>query len=178
MNSSDSTPRGNEFDPRFPNSPCFGFFQQDNARCRQRMNLRFSAGRISGSGSDPCSRFTIAGTSDTASGLVRVTKSYFTHQVSYDGTAEHGGDGIPGTWSIRAVRVRSPIPGFSTFGKTSWPCRTLSRCRRKNRYLSRFWRSKLTASQGGVNTTTRLWLDILCYCEPNHNGRDVTGAER
>lgn len=66
------------------------------------LHLEFSAGIISGNGTDDVGPFTIRGGYDTASGECHWTKSYLgSHDVFYRGFRE--GKGIWGTWEIRII---------------------------------------------------------------------------
>jgi len=100
-----------EMDERFPSGPWRGFYRQAGIQSQQRMTLEFADGRISGRGSDPAAPFfTVSGTYDTATGIVRLIKRYATYQVYYDGTASS--DGIPGTWSIQFAGATADTGAF------------------------------------------------------------------
>ena len=87
-----------EPDQRFPSGPWVGYYRQGNLQSRQRLSLTFRDGRISGEGRDPVDPFIVSGTYDLATGSVRLSKTYTTHTVFYDGAAD--GDGVGGAWEI------------------------------------------------------------------------------
>lgn len=88
-----------EADPRFPSGPWGGYYQEGGIQARQRLNLTFAGGTVTGFGSDPVGPFTMRGVYDVESGKVSMVKTYPTHRVEYDGLAD--GDGIGGGWMIR-----------------------------------------------------------------------------
>jgi hypothetical protein len=90
-----------ETDDRFPSGPWKGFYIQWGMQGRQRLNLTFREGVVTGYGSDPGGDFHVRGTYDPGAGRARLTKMYAQHRVEYDGHAE--GDGIWGRWEIRGV---------------------------------------------------------------------------
>lgn len=87
-----------EPDERFPSGPWVGYYRQGNVQSRQRLNLSFRGGRISGEGLDPVDAFNLWGGYDVGTGAVSFTKAYHTHTVAYAGAAD--GDGVGGGWEI------------------------------------------------------------------------------
>ena len=100
----------------YPNGPWVGFyvysFEKQN-RHRMDIALTFSAGNISGSGSDDLGKFGIVGKFDAKNGECHWHKSYVglpkSEMVFYKGFRE--GNGIWGTWEIT----------FTTGGFRIWP---------------------------------------------------------
>jgi hypothetical protein len=86
----------------YPSGQWDGFWVQQQWG-RQRMtpfSLHFAAGKVTGEGKDIVGRFTISGTYDEGTGVVRLVKQYVgKHQVLYVGRPDGEGS-IHGTWSI------------------------------------------------------------------------------
>ena len=92
-----------ERDPRFPSGPWAGFFQQGGDRPTGQ-DMHFRGGRLTGAGADPCGRFTLSGSYDTATGTAVWTKRYAAHDIRYRGFAED--DSLWGTWELASGRDR------------------------------------------------------------------------
>jgi hypothetical protein len=85
----------------FPSGPWRGYYVYNDHRGRGRMDLelKFTTGVVTGSGTDPVGFFTIKGVYDVESLEVNWTKTYpGSHDVLYRGFRE--GRGIWGTWKI------------------------------------------------------------------------------
>jgi len=91
-----------ESDERFPSGPWIGYYRQGGIQSRQRLFLRFANGKIDGEGRDPVDQFVVRGVYSTETGSAKLTKSYITYQVHYNGAAD--GDGIGGGWTIEGYR--------------------------------------------------------------------------
>ena len=84
----------------FPSGPWVGFYNyRPGNRHRMDLHLDFSAGRITGDGTDDIGTFMIKGKFDASTRECYWTKSYVgAHDVYYRGFRE--GKGIWGTWEI------------------------------------------------------------------------------
>ena len=88
-------------DDAFPSGPWVGFYNYGPGDRRHRMDLHleFSAGSVSGDGTDDIGRFLIRGKYNTLNRECHWTKTYpGSHDVYYRGFRE--GKGIWGTWEI------------------------------------------------------------------------------
>ncbi len=98
----------------FPSGIWDGFYLYGSgpASTRHEMyfHLNFSAGQVSGSGSDDVGTFTWSGNYNVKTYAVELVKSYATHRVFYRGMADE--NGIYGQWSI---------PAFTSGGFHLWP---------------------------------------------------------
>jgi len=109
-------PRGSEIsadleqDDRFPSGPWNGFWTQRSTKGRQSLGLTFSAGAVTGDGTDFVGEFLCRGVYSTDAGTLHMTKTYSTHRLEYVGFAE--GDGIWGTWTLRQAGREVDKGGF------------------------------------------------------------------
>lgn len=100
MKSQDTKDR--EMHPQFPSGEWEGFFtyQTNSMGEKSPMNfqLEFKKGVVSGSGGDAIGGFSWNGTYSIEEMRTKLTKSYASHQVFYDGHVDE--NGIWGTWFI------------------------------------------------------------------------------
>ena len=99
MNSESNQTSTSESDPRFPSGPWAGIYRQWGMQSRQRLDLYFATGAITGGGRDPAGPFIVRGSYDLETGRVTLAKSYDSHRVEYAGASD--GDGIEGRWTIQ-----------------------------------------------------------------------------
>ena len=87
-------------DSLYPSGPWTGFYNyHPGDRHRMDLQLTFTEGRLTGTGSDDVGNFRIRGRYDTNAGECYWTKNYLgAHDVFYRGFRE--GKGIWGTWEI------------------------------------------------------------------------------
>ena len=89
----------NDANGDYPSGPWTGYYQQSGRQFRQDLDLQFTNGVMTGTGSDSLGRFTVHGSYGENGGEVRWTKRYFgRHRVFYRGFRE--GKGIWGIWEI------------------------------------------------------------------------------
>jgi hypothetical protein len=103
-----------ETHPLFPSGEWEGFFMYGEGpgayQNKMSIFLTFQQGMVSGGGSDTVGAFSWNGDYDTSALWCRLTKSYQTHKVFYDGKVDE--KGIWGSWEI--------FP-FSRGGFHIWP---------------------------------------------------------
>ena len=102
-----SSHHSSEQHPFFPSGDWEGFYKDplgNHKTGKMAMTLEFSAGRVSGSGSDPVGVYTWTGSYDTKAETCSIKKTYpGGHSVEYIGYADE--NGIWGKWSIRKMRA-------------------------------------------------------------------------
>lgn len=91
-----------EMHPQFPSGEWEGFYTYETntmgAKTPMNFQLDFSNGGVTGSGGDSVGGFSWTGTYSTSEMRSKMTKSYVTHEVFYDGHVDE--NGIWGTWFI------------------------------------------------------------------------------
>ena len=100
------TPAITETDPRFPSGKWVGFFVHQGLpeKFPTELDLRFSMGKMTGTGSDRVGNFDVDGKYELSDGKCEWIKKYVgKHSVDYRGFNE--GKGIWGTWTIVDDRV-------------------------------------------------------------------------
>jgi len=101
----------NDANADYPSGPWTGYYQQSGRRIRQDLDLQFTNGVLTGTGSDSVGKFTVHGSYGSNGGEVTWTKRYYgRHRVFYRGFRE--GKGIWGTWEI---------PQYERSGFRIWP---------------------------------------------------------
>jgi hypothetical protein len=101
----------NDANGNYPSGPWTGYYQHSGRRYRQDLELQFTNGVMTGTGSDSLGQFTVRGSYRANDGEVTWTKRYYGRpRVFYRGFRE--GKGIWGTWEI---------PQYERSGFHIWP---------------------------------------------------------
>jgi hypothetical protein len=99
---SSSSERQLEIDPRFPSGPWVGFWIQEGVgKQRMTLHLWFREGRVAGTGSDVVGRFAMDGTYDLKTGRCLLIKQYIgAHRLQYRGASEGDELWLWGIWEL------------------------------------------------------------------------------